>query len=191
MTRPDDLISVLTDDHRELLQLLTEVEHLSGGESLRRTLTDQLIVESVRHMVAEESYLFPLSRRYLPDGDRIAAEELADHRRVESTLVRLEDPDISDEKFSLLVSLLILDAREHIEHEEGRILRLVAKQVSEDELIALGEKAKKAREVAPSRPGNAAPDQPLLHMILRGGAGLVERAREYLCGHGKAYPGTR
>jgi hypothetical protein len=54
MTRPDDLISVLRDDHREVLRLLTEVELLSGGESLRRTLTDQVIVESVRHSADRE-----------------------------------------------------------------------------------------------------------------------------------------
>ena len=191
MTRPDDLISVLTDDHRELLQLLTEVEFLSGGESLRRTLTDQLIVESVRHSVAEEAYLYPVSRRFLPDGDRFAAEALAAHRRIESTLMRLEDPDVSDEKFSLLLSLLILDMREHIEDEEERIFPLVAENVSEDELVALGAKATKAKADALRRPGTPAQDAPLLHMLLRSGAGLAERAREYLCGRDKAYPETR
>ncbi|MGH3377860.1 MAG: hemerythrin domain-containing protein [Actinoallomurus sp.] len=191
MTHPDDLISVLTDDHRELLQLLTEVEILSGGESLRRALTDHLIVESVRHSVAEEAYLYPVSRRLLPDGDRCAAEALASHRRIESTLMRLEEPDVSDEKFSLLLSLLILDMREHIEDEEERIFPLVAAKVSEPELIALGAKAAKAKTDALRGPNASPQDAPLLHLLLRSGAGLVERAREYLCGQDKAYPETR
>jgi hemerythrin-like domain-containing protein len=191
MTRPDDLISVLRDDHREVLQLLTEVEFLSGGESLRRTLTDQVIVESVRHSVAEEAYLYPVSRRRLPDGDRLVAHAMADHRRIESTLVRLEEPTVSDEKFALLLSLLILDIREHVEFEEKRIFPLVAEQVSEEELVELGEKAAAAKADAPSRPETSAQGAPLLHMILRSGAGLVGRARGYLCGHDKAYPETR
>jgi hemerythrin-like domain-containing protein len=191
MTRPDDLISVLTDDHRELLQLLTEVELLSGGESLRRKLTDHLIVESVRHSVAEESYLYPVSRKCLPDGDRQVAEALAAHRGIENTLVRLEEPDLSDEKFSLLLSLLTLDMREHIADEEGRIFPVVAAKVSAQELVALGTKATKAKADALRGPDASPPDAPLLNMLLRSGAGLVERAREYLCGHDKAYPGTR
>jgi hypothetical protein len=63
MNRPDDLISVLTEDHRELRQLYTELEFLSGGESLRRRLTDQLIVEMVRH----SRWIFPELTRHVSE----------------------------------------------------------------------------------------------------------------------------
>ena len=115
MNRPDDLISVLTEDHRELRQLYTELEFLSGGESLRRTLTDLLIVEMVRHAVAEETYLYPVSRKCLPDGNLRTEEAHADHQRLEKILRRLAEPDLSDDEFSLLLSMLIPDARRHIQ----------------------------------------------------------------------------
>lgn len=194
MARPDDLISVLQDDHRELRQLLTEVEHLCGGESLRRSLTEQMIIEMVRHMVAEEAYLYPVCRAHLPDGGRITDEADHDHERIEKILKRLEDGNLSDEEFSHLLSSLTTISREHMEDEEWRVFPLLKKYVSREELLDLGEKAMKAKASAPSRPEPWTPsdaDAPLLQMLLRTGSGLVERARDYLCGRGKAYPDTR
>jgi hypothetical protein len=189
MNGSDDLITVLTEDHRELQQLFTELELLCGGESLRRALTDQMIIEMVRHSVAEEAYLYPLSRSRLPDGGWVAEEAHADHQRLEKILKRLEQPRLPDDHFSLLQSWLITGARQHMSDEEERIFPLLVEHVSREELIDLGEKAKGSKTKAPSRPSVAAPpEEPLLHMIMESGGGLVERVREYLCGHGRAYP---
>jgi hemerythrin-like domain-containing protein len=189
--RSDGLISVLREDHYELRQLLTELENLCGGEPLRRTLTDQLIVEVVRHAVAEECYLYPLVRERLPDGDRVADEALADHGRLERLLRRLEAPELPDDQFALLMSWLIADARQHIDKEDQRIFPLLAHHVSERELIDLGKKAQQSKSCAPSRASDKAGGRPLVQALLRSGAGLVGRVREYLCGHDKAYPGMR
>jgi hemerythrin-like domain-containing protein len=188
MNRPDDLISVMTEDHRELRQLYTELEFLSGGESLRRTLTDQLIVEMVRHSVAEESYLYPVTRKCVPDGAQSTDEAYADHQHLEKMLRRLEEPGLSDDQFSLLLSMLIPDARRHIDDEEQRIFPLLVEYVSEERLISLGQHAKNAKAKAPSRPVPGSPNLPLLHVLLQTGTGLVERVRGHLCGRGKAYP---
>lgn len=191
MNRSDDLISVLTQDHHELRQLLTELENLCGGERLRRTLTDQLIVEVVRHSVAEECYLYPLARERLPDGDRVVDKALADHARLERLLRRLEAPEIPDAQFALLMSWLISDARHHIDEEDERIFPSLAHYVSEEELVELGRKAQRSKSCAPSRASNKAEGGPLVQVLLTSGAGLVERVRDYLCGRDKPYAGTR
>jgi hemerythrin-like domain-containing protein len=191
MDRPDDLISVLTEDHREMRQLFTELEFLSGGESLRRALTDQLIVEVVRHSVAEECYLYPVSRDRLPEGERVTALALAEHHRLEDILRRLEVPDVADDRFALLLSWLITGTRQHMADEERRIFPLLAVHVPEDELVELGRKARQSKSCAPSRPATPADGRPLLHFLLTSGAGMVERVRDYLCGRDKPYPGTR
>jgi hemerythrin-like domain-containing protein len=185
-----DLISVLEEDHCELRQLFTELGHLCGGESLRRTLTDQLIVELVRHSVAEECYLYPVSRERLPDGERVTEQAFAEHNRLEAILRRLEAPDIPDDQFALLLSSLITGARLHIDDEEEWIFPLLAKHVPEDELVELGRKARQSKSCAPSRPDKG-DGRPLLHVLLQSGAGLVERVRDHLCGRDKPYPGTR
>jgi hemerythrin-like domain-containing protein len=191
MNRSTDLLSVLKEDHRELKQLYTELEHLCGGERLRRVLTDQLIVEAVRHSVAEECYLYPVARACLPNGDRLVEEALADHDRLEGILRRLESSDLPDDQFALLLSWLITSARQHIDDEEERIFPLVAEHVSREELIALGENAWRFKTEAPSRSSRTAHDRPLSNLLLKSGSGLVERVREYLRGQGKAYSDTR
>jgi|tagenome__1003787_1003787.scaffolds.fasta_scaffold20441420_2 hemerythrin-like domain-containing protein len=188
MYRSDDLISVLTQDHREMKQLFTELGHLSGGESLRRTLTDQLIVEMVRHSVAEESYLYPVAVERLPRGDLLTDTSLADHYQIEDILRRLEAPDIPDDEFALLLSWLINDTRRHLDDEEERIFPLLAEHVSEEELIELGKKAQQSKAQAPSRVSHKVDGRPLLQMILESGAGLVQRARDHLCGRDSPYP---
>ena len=188
MNPPDDLISVLTEDHRELRQLFTELEFLSGGESLRRTLTDQLVVEMVRHAVAEESYFYPVARKCLPDGALTTDEAYADHRHLEKILRRLEESDLSDDQFSVLLSRLIDDARRHIDDEERRIFPLLTEHVGEERLVLLGRRARNAKAKAPTRSMPVSSSLPLLHMLLETGTGLVERVRGQLCGPGKPYP---
>jgi hemerythrin-like domain-containing protein len=183
-----DLITVLTEDHRELNQLFTELEMLTGGERLRRTLTDQVIIEMVRHAVAEEAYFYPTVRDHVPRGDWIADECLADHHRLEQILRRLEEPDLPDDHFSLLLTWLIKGARPHIADEEERIFPLLIRHLDRDTLVTLGEKARKAKAETPSRLSPTEPGRPLLHTILDTGIGLVDRVRHHLCGPGRAYP---
>lgn len=191
MKPPGDLISVLQDDHRELRQLLTEVELLSGGERLRRSLTEQMIIEMVRHMVAEESYLYPICRERLPDGGLTTDEAYAAHDGIEKILKRLEDRDLPDEEFARLLSSLITASRMHIEDEEWRVFPLLTKYGDKQELLALGAKAMDSKASAPSRPEPSASGRPLVQALLKTGSGLVERVREHLCGRGKPYPDTR
>ncbi|GLY91481.1 hemerythrin domain-containing protein [Actinoallomurus iriomotensis] len=190
MNPPEDLITVLTEDHRELNQLFTELEVLSGGESLRRSLADQMIIETVRHAVAEEAYFYPAVREYLPDGDLIADEACGEHEHVEQILKRLARTDMPDDHFSLQLSWLITDARRHMTDEEERIFPLLAAHVSRETLVSLGEKAKQAKASAPSRDTSGETQVPLLHTIVKSGIGLVERVRDHLCGPGRVYPLT-
>lgn len=185
----DDLISVLTEDHQELNGLLLELEVLSGGEHLQRVLTDQLIIESVRHAVAEECYLYPLYRTRVPGGQEIADRACGQHREMERILTQLEAEDVTDDNFALLLFRLIRAMRAHMEEEE-RFLVILAKHVGRDELLELGAKARESKALAPAvRPDTF--DGPLVNMLVHGGSGLVERVRDYLSGHGRAYPPAR
>jgi hemerythrin-like domain-containing protein len=182
----DDLISVLTEDHQELSGLLSELEVLSGGEHLRRVLTEQLIIETVRHAVAEECYLYPVCRACLPDGGVITDKAYAEHQQIERVLKQLEAGGLPDEYFALLLTWLITDMRTHMDEEEQRIFPLLAGHLGEEELRRLGAKARKSKAAAPTRPGRSG--GPLLTMLLTSGSGLVDRVRAYLCEHGRAYP---
>lgn len=59
-----DVIAILTHDHREVEELFQQLEQLeSGAHERRRELTDQAIIELVRHSVAEEEHLYPAAVR--------------------------------------------------------------------------------------------------------------------------------
>lgn len=182
----DDLLSVLREDHQELKGLLAELEVLSGGEHLRRMLADQLIVESVRHSVAEECYLYPMCRTRLPGGHALADRAYEEHRQIERILAQLEGGGLPDDHFAMLLTWLITDMRAHMDEEEDELFATLAKYVGRDELLELGVKARSSKALAPSRPGTSS--GPLVTMVLHGGFGLAERVREYLCGSGRAYP---
>jgi hypothetical protein len=50
----------------------------------------------------------------------------------------------------------------------------------------LGEKIRRAKAMAPTRPHPAAPDTPPANKLLAPGAGLVDRARDFVTGRGKS-----
>lgn len=189
MRPAEDLITVLTEDHHEMRQLLTELQHLSPGEPLRRRLIDQLIIEMVRHSIAEECYLYPLVADRLPDGAKETETALAEHREIERFLQRLERPDLREDRLSRLLADLVPSLQDHLLDEEETLFPQVARLVSEDELVELGRLAVESKANAPSR--DCGPDRPLLQTLLETGAGLVDRLRAYLCGKDHAYPGSR
>lgn len=183
MNQSDDLISVLTEEHRDQGQLLTELEQLTGHESLRRSLADLLIAEMVRHMVAEDAYLHPVARERLPEGPRLADQHIAEHEQLEQTLKGLERHDLTGEEFFLLLSRLDTEVRTHTRSEEEELFPLLGRHLSKEELTALGQKALEAKEKASIRQRlSERPRNP----IFAAGAGLVERVRIYL--YDRAYP---
>lgn len=152
MNQSDDLISVLAEENRELRQLLTELEQLTESESLRRSLADLTIAELVRHMMAEESYLYPVARERLPEGTRIVDRHIAEYGKIEQTLKRLERHDLTSADFSLLLSRLDADARAQLQaEEEEELFPLVARHVGQEELAVLGRKAVESKEKASIR----------------------------------------
>jgi hemerythrin superfamily protein len=180
-----DVISVLIHDHREVEELFGKLEAATPDDGrTRRELTDQVIIELVRHSVAEEMYLYPATRKFVPDGDEIADREIAEHSEAEKTMKALEKTDADTQEFSGLLAELMTDVRLHIRDEEERLFPALADHASPEELIELGEKVQSAKRRAPTRPHPSAPDRPPLNKLLAPGAGMVDRVRDHLSGRG-------
>jgi len=67
-TANQDVVDVLTADHRDVTALIGEIWTIRDP-MMRRDLADTAISELVRHAVAEEMYVYPAMRKHLPDGD--------------------------------------------------------------------------------------------------------------------------
>lgn len=176
-----DVVDDIITDHREVEAVFEELERGGDGQS-RRALVEHVIVELVRHSVAEEQYVYPTARRVLENGDKIADHELEEHAEAEKIMQEIEKTDDGDPKFDELVRQLMKDIRHHIEDEEGDLLPALRQACSAEDLRELGEKFEHAKKRAPTRPHPAAPDHPPANKILDPGAGLIDRMRDALSG---------
>lgn len=175
-----DIVDDVITDHREVEEVFVEIEKGGGGK--KRDLVEYVIVELVRHSVAEEQYLYPVARRVLPDGDNIVDHELDEHAKAERVMKSLEETDADDPKFDELARKLIDEIRHHIEDEENDLLPKLRDACEPAELRELGEKFESSKKTAPTRPHPAAPDRPPANKILGPGVGLIDRMRDALSG---------
>jgi hemerythrin superfamily protein len=180
-----NVIQELTADHREVDQLFAEIDALGPGAPGRRELADELTKELVRHSVAEEEYLYPAVRRFVDDGDDLADQEVADHAEVERLLKELEGCEAGDPRFDSLITQLKTSVTSHVSDEEKRLFPLLAESCKPEFLMELGEKVRRAKETAPTRPHPSAPDTPPANKLLAPGMGMVDRVRDLLTSRGK------
>ncbi|GGR36584.1 hemerythrin domain-containing protein [Streptomyces roseolus] len=180
-----NVIKELTADHREVDALFAQIETRAAADPERRRLADQLTMELVRHAVAEEEHLYPAVRRHVDGGDDLADKEIADHSEVERLLKDLEGCEPGDAEFDTMITRLKSTVTAHVRDEEDRLFPLLAEVCPPEALDELGEKIRRAKETAPTRPHPAAPDTPPMNKLLAPGTGMVDRVRDMLTGRGK------
>ncbi|WP_149179731.1 hemerythrin domain-containing protein [Streptomyces sp. TRM49041] len=185
MAHGGNVIQELTADHREVENLFGRIRSMPEGDAGRREVADQLTMELVRHMVAEEEYLYPSVRRYVDGGDDLADKEIADHGEMERMLKELEACEPGDRRFDGLISRLETAVTTHVNDEESRLFPLLAESCPAGTLDELGDKVRFAKKTAPTRPHPAAPDTPPADKLLAPGIGMVDRFRDMLSGRGR------
>lgn len=178
---PEDMISVLVHDHDEVKELFQEIEQATDADT-KRTLADQVTAELVRHSVAEEMYLYPSARDVLPNGDQMADQEIEEHAEAEQLLKQWEGMSGDDPQFMAIFQQMSSAVLEHIREEEGQLFPELRQQMSNQQLVDLGEKIEQAKKIVPTRPHPSSPDTPPMNKILGPGAGLVDRIRDKLSG---------
>jgi len=179
-----DMIDFLLRDHRDVEKLLSRLETGAGTPQHRRDLADAVAGELIRHAVVEEEYVCPMARGALPDGDRIADHEIADHVEIERTLKDWEGIPADDPRFDVLCRKVISEIRHHIRDEESNLFPRLRAACGREELVDLGRKMEIAKLVPPNRPYPAIPDRPRLARLLASGAGFVGRVRDTLSHRG-------
>jgi len=181
----NDVISVLTKDHREVEEMFARIEQLPPGDPQRRQLAERVIRELVRHAEAEEVYVYPAFRRFLPDGDAIADREIDEHSAAELSMKQLHGMAADDPGFEPLLALLMATVREHVAEEEGDYFPLLAAHAPAADLVTLGRAVTTVKKVVPTRPHPSSPDRPPLNLIVGPAVGLVDRLRDLVTGQGR------
>ncbi|MGW6897542.1 hemerythrin domain-containing protein [Streptomyces sp. NPDC054919] len=182
-----NVIEELMADHREVEQLFARIEALQTGDIALRGLVDEVTIELVRHSVAEEQYLYPAVRKHVEDGGAaLADKEIAEHAEVEKLMKKLEQMRVDDAQFHPTLQQLMDDVNAHVRDEEGQVFPRLRQACTPEALGDLGDKIRRAKAMAPTRPHPSAPDTPPANKLLSPGAGLVDRVRDFVTGRGKS-----
>jgi hemerythrin superfamily protein len=176
-----DALDVLIDDHRRMQQLVEELRE-PGTDGRARDLADLAISAIVRHSVAEEMYIYPAMKTYLPDGERAVEHDVAEHQQLEELLKTLEHLDETDPQFAATVAQIDATLADHVADEEHDQFPALRAAVPAETLQQLAAKVEMAERIAPTRPHPAAPHHELFHKTVGTGVGLVDRLKDALTG---------
>jgi len=179
-----DAIELLRHDHDEASRLLSELEaspeRADAPRRLRQATVAQVITCESRHEAIEEQYFWPVVRRRVRDGERLADEAVRQERRLKHVLGLLDGLDAADPEFELLLRQLIVTCRAHHEFEESRVWPGARLALSEQELADLGAQLEQGRRLAPTRPHPHLPPDPEVHRLAGRIAGATDRIRDTL-----------
>src|SRR3954447_2795870 len=137
--RQTDVVDVLISDHRDVTALIGEVRTVADP-MMRRDLIDTAISELVRHAVAEEMYVYPAMRKYLPDGDKAVEHDIEEHKELEQTMKQLEGADASSPDFDTALQQLQELLADHVQDEESEQFPELRRRIPREELTELAGK---------------------------------------------------
>lgn len=176
-----DVVDILTSDHRDMLELLGQIETATDATQ-RRDLADTVTAEIMRHAVAEEMFVYPAVEEHMPNGSEEVEHDKQEHDQIVQILKRLEDVDAADATFMELVRELEGQLRHHASDEETDQFPQLRAHIPRDRLVELGVKVENAKKLAPTRPHPTAPHSELFHKTVGPGVGMVDRLRDKLTG---------
>jgi hypothetical protein len=173
---PQTMPDALRSDHRAISTMLadpaTSAESRDGHAA-----REQLVMMMVRHFVAEEQYLYPTVRQYLPHGGDIAEAAFAKDRGCEHELKGLEAPDLTPAGLAAILADLTVSFRAHVDGQEA-VFEALATTCEEAELVKLGEEVRGAEQLAPTRPRSVAPSSPTVNKLASLVEGFIDQVRD-------------
>lgn len=168
------IIEALREDHQEIRQLLSEIGSAVGED--RKRLFQQLVGELVRHEVAEEEILRPVSKRIV--GEQIAEARIHEESEAEGLLKEMEKLDPATAEFSEKFSTLRTEVERHARSEEREEFPKVEEKEPRGQLQKMARAYEAAKTVAPTRPHPSTPNTPMANMLVGPFAAVVDRARD-------------
>ncbi|MFW3171771.1 hemerythrin domain-containing protein [Geodermatophilus sp. CPCC 206100] len=155
-------------DHVELDRLLHELDGATGrAQEEVLTRIDRLVFS---HAFAEESVLWPVVRRVLPDGEALTLRIEQEHQEVNELVTELETLPHDDPRRSARLARLVEVLREDVRDEEDVLFPRLQEALDPAQLRRLGLQWELARRISPTRahptvarrpPGNVVSALPL------------------------------
>lgn len=176
-----DVLDQLMDEHRQVQSLIEQLK-VEDDPEVARDMADVLIASLVRHSVAEEMYVYPVMKEFLPDGEEAVQHDIAEHDQIERLLKDLEGAEVADMQFLDLISELEAVVVDHVADEEHDQFPKLRMTVPAQRLVDLRATVRRAEDMAPTRAHPSAPHSELFHKVVGPGVGMVDRLRDALTG---------
>lgn len=163
-------------DHIKLAELLHRLDSISPRQ--QKPLLIQIYRLVFPHAFAEESVLWPIIRRVLPDGEQLTLQVEREHQLINQLTARLEklEPDSAERRRVLdsLVSLLRQDVRD----EEDELLPRLQLQLTPAQARRLGSLWEIVRRIAPTRAHPIVSRRPPGNVIAALPLSILDRSRD-------------
>lgn len=187
-----DVFTVLAKDHHEVKDMLAALEkgptRATGASedqlTLRKKMTQELVIEESRHEALEEMYFWPAVREHLTAGNSLADEATGQEQEAKQVLAELDKLDASDADFEKLLAKFTVAARQHIEFEETRVWPSLRVALTAESAAELGAKIADGKSSAPTRPHPHTPPTPGALKTAGPVAAATDKVRDTITGRG-------
>src|SRR3954447_2662063 len=173
---PRSVLARQRRDHVQLDRLLHRLEATTGQtqeEVLHRI--DRLVFS---HAFAEETVLWPVLRRGLPDGDELTRRVEEEHQEVNELVTTLERDGVDDPQRPKRLARLVEVLREDVRDEEDVLLPRLQEKLGSAELRRLGDRWEVMRRISPTRPHPTVSRRPPGNALSGLPLSLLDRTRD-------------
>ena len=164
------------NDHVELDRLLHELDGTTGTEQERVLRKIDRLVFS--HAFAEETVLWPVIRRVLPDGEALTLRVEEEHQEVNELVTSLETTAHDDPRRAELLKRLVAVLREDVRDEEDLMFPRLQEALDPPALRRLGRQWELVRRISPTRPHPTVSRRPPGNALSALPLSLLDRSRD-------------
>ncbi len=132
------------------------------------------------HAFAEESVLWPVMRRVLPDGEELTLQVEQEHQEVNELVTRLERLELGSPEREAAIDRLVDVLREDVRDEEDELFPRLQERVPVDQLRLLGIAWEVVSRVAPTRAHPIVARRPPGNVIAALPLTILDRSRDRL-----------
>jgi hemerythrin superfamily protein len=147
---PGSVLARQRRDHVRLARLLDQLDGTTGPA--QEDVLHRINRLVFAHAFAEETVLWPVLRRTLPDGDALTLRVEKEHQEVNELVTALERDGLDHEERPARLARLTEVLREDVRDEEDVLFPRLQEALDPAELRRLGWQWEVARRVSPTRP---------------------------------------
>ena len=142
---PLDAISVLSRDHRRLLDLAQRFQGgLEAGRE-RAQLLEEMAEELATHASIETEILFPAVQEEVAGAEDFAQRRIEEAEELRKKASRFRQLDRVSPRLERRAARLIRDIDHHVEKEEDQVFALLTQKLGDERLARLGADLDRAR----------------------------------------------